>query len=138
MSLIRVNLQPSPSQLAVFGGIWLVFFSGLAAIVYQRGGAPVVVQTIAAAAIIVPAVGWIVPAFMRIVYIGMSLVTLPIGLVVSHLLLAAIYYLLLTPVGLLMRLCGYDPMHRRFQRDAPSYWIRREGESSVDRYFRQM
>ena len=30
--------------------------------------------------------------------------------------MAAIYYLVVTPIGLIMRLCGRDPMHRRFDR----------------------
>ena len=77
-------------------------------------------------------------AFMRMVFLGMSYLAWPIGFVVSHIILAAVYYLVLTPVGLVMRLVGYDPMKRRFDRDGSSYWIARD-PSGVDskRYFRQ-
>ena len=73
-----------------------------------------------------PAVGLVSPGLLRIVYLGMIYATLPIGIVVSYVILAATYYLVLTPIGLVMRLCGYDPMHRRFDRKAESYWVPRE------------
>ena len=58
-------------------------------------------------------------------------------LVVSYTVLAMVFYLVLTPIGLLMRLVGYDPMSRRFDKDAASYWVPREGSRKVGRYFRQ-
>lgn len=61
----------------------------------------------------------------------------PIGWSFSMLILGTVYYLVLTPVGLLMRLLGYDPMHRRFDRGASTYWIRHEPASDSQRYFRQ-
>ncbi len=36
-----------------------------------------------------------------------------------------------------MRVVGYDPMDRRFDRDAETYWIAREPDDDVKRYFRQ-
>ena len=38
-------------------------------------------------------------------------------------LLIAVYYLLVTPAGLLSRLVGRDPLARRWDRGARSYWI---------------
>jgi hypothetical protein len=37
-------------------------------------------------------------------------------------LLAAVYYLVVTPIGLVSRLI-HDPLSRRWNRDAQSYWI---------------
>jgi len=137
MSLIRLNKTPSRRELALFGLLWLIFFA-IGGIVLFRRDAPLILAVAAwAAAVLVPAVGWLVPAWMRIVYLGMSLVTFPIGLVVSYLLMAAIYYLLLTPVGLLMRMAGRDPMNRQFDARADSYWTAREADEGIDRYFRQ-
>jgi hypothetical protein len=61
----------------------------------------------------------------------------PIGWVVSHVLLGLIYFGLLTPVGWLMKLFGYDPMERRFDRAAASYWVERERQTDAGRYFKQ-
>lgn len=87
--------------------------------------------------ILVPALGLVSPGLLRIVYLGMIYATLPIGIVVSYVILAATYYLVLTPIGLVLRLCGYDPMQRRFDRKAESYWVPREEDPSADHVFRQ-
>jgi hypothetical protein len=82
-------------------------------------------------------VGLAVPSFLRYVYVGMAYLAFPIGWVVSHLVLAAVYYLVLTPVGLLLRGFRYDPMNRRFDPHAESYWTPRESADDVQRHFRQ-
>jgi hypothetical protein len=51
--------------------------------------------------------------------------------------MAAFYYLLLTPVGLVFRLIGRDPLRRRFDRNATTYWIARRPPETSDRYFHQ-
>ena len=45
--------------------------------------------------------------------------------VVSPVVIGAMFLLVVTPVGLLMRLFGHDPLHVR-SRDQNSYWIRRD------------
>jgi hypothetical protein len=42
----------------------------------------------------------------------------------TRLLLGLVYYLVMTPIGLLMRLLGRDPLDRRLH-DRASYWIAR-------------
>ena len=51
--------------------------------------------------------------------------------------LGLIYYLVLTPIGLLMRVFGKDPMRRRLDRTAESYWIERDEAAASERYFKQ-
>ena len=137
MSLIKINRNPPRSQLAVFGLIWLVFFAGFGALMLWRGRPWSLVGPVWVMAAVVPAIGWIVPAFMRIVYLGMAYLTFPIGFVLSFVLMVIIYYLVLTPVGLIMRIVGYDPIRRAFEPKAQSYWIARSGDDSAKRYFRQ-
>ena len=67
----------------------------------------------------------------------MSYATFPIGLGVSHFILAVVYYLVLTPIGLLLRFSSYDPMGRRFDRSAKTYWTPHETEEGTERYFKQ-
>ncbi|HUT88042.1 MAG TPA: SxtJ family membrane protein [Thermoguttaceae bacterium] len=137
MSIIRINRDPTRLQLFVFGLAWLLFFGVVGALVWGRGGASLVALGMGAAAVIVPLVGMVCPRFLRMVYLGMAYAAFPIGFVVSHLLLAVVYYLVLTPTGLLMRAFGHDPMGRRFDPGASSYWVPRKGPPSADRYFRQ-
>jgi hypothetical protein len=80
---------------------------------------------------------WIAPALGRKLYVGWMLAAVPIGWTLTHLILGVIYYLVLTPIGLLMRLVGKDPMRRRLERDASSYWIERDEAAGSERYFKQ-
>ena len=49
-------------------------------------------------------------------------VNYPIGWVVTHVVMALIFYLVVTPLGVIMRLCGRDPMERRWlDRRAKTY-----------------
>lgn len=48
-----------------------------------------------------------------------------LGKIVSPIALGILYYLVLTPVGALMRLTGKDPLRRRLQPDSASYWLAR-------------
>ena len=77
------------------------------------------------------------PRVGRTVYVGMAMAAVPIGWTITHLALAVTYYLVLCPVGLIMRLSGRDPMQRRFDRSATSYWTELDPGPNVGRYFRQ-
>ena len=137
MSLVRVNRHPTRRQLNQFGFIWLGFLSFFGAVARFKFGAPEVATGLWAAAVVVPVVGWLIPSFMRLVFVGMSYLAWPIGFVVSHLVLAAVYYLVLTPIGLAMRLFGYDPMTRRSRNDRQSRWVERGPARPPESYFRQ-
>lgn len=45
--------------------------------------------------------------------------------VVNPLIMALLFFVVITPMGLLMRACGKRPVELNFQRAAPSYWIAR-------------
>jgi hypothetical protein len=137
MSLIRIDHDPSRRQLAVFGLLWAVFFGVIGWIVWAKTDSLAPAGIVWTAAAVVPLLGAVVPGLMRIVYLAMAYVAFPIGFVLSHVILALVYYLVLTPIGLLMRLFGYDPMHRRFDPDASTYWVTRQQDGDVERYFRQ-
>ncbi len=49
-----------------------------------------------------------------------------LGGVVSPIVMGALYFLAFTPLGLMMRLSGKDPLRLRWDRQAASYWIARE------------
>ena len=62
--------------------------------------------------------------------------SLPIGFVVSAILLRLIYYLLFTPIALWFRLTGKDAMKRRFEPEADSYWTDRKDGRDPASYLR--
>ena len=138
MSVVQINTNPTRRQLNQFGFIWLGFLALFGAIALFKFDSPPVARWLWIAAVVVPVVGWLVPAFMRLVFLGMSYLAWPIGFVVSHVVLALVYYLVLTPIGLLTRLFGYDSMKKSFDREAESYWFERSSEAPHPKhYFRQ-
>ena len=138
MGIIDVNRHPSPKQLTQFGWIWLGFVALFGAVAWFKMGAHGTAVAMWVAAVVVPVVGRLVPGFMRLIFVGMSYLAWPIGFVVSHVVLALVFYLVLTPIGLAMRLFGYDPMTRNRSRSGTSRWVPRPPDrSGPRRYFRQ-
>lgn len=72
--------------------------------------------------------GMISPFTLRPVYIGWMYVTRCIAWVLTTLVLGLVFYIGFTLVGFLMRLFGKEPLNRRLDREAPTYWIRRPRE----------
>ena len=46
--------------------------------------------------------------------------------VISPLVMGFLFYLTVTPIALIMRVVGQDPLRLKFDRRAKSYWIRRD------------
>jgi len=49
-----------------------------------------------------------------------------LGKVVSPIALGILFYIVITPIGAMIRLGGKDPLRLKFDPDAESYWIPRE------------
>jgi hypothetical protein len=80
-------------------------------------------------------VGLIRPGVLRPVFRAAMVVAFPIGWVVSHLVLALLFYGVLTPLGLFFRAIGRDPLSRNYDLEAVSYWLPRCQPEDVRRYF---
>ena len=136
MSLIRINRNPNRRQLLVFGAAWLGVLGIAGCASWLRGRHPAA-DVLWALAVCVPLVGLGFPAVLRYAYLGLSYATYPIGFVVSYLVLAFAYFLVLTPIGLAMGLFRYDPLSRKFDPEAKSYWTPRDKTKTVESYFNQ-
>ena len=58
--------------------------------------------------------------------------------IVSPLVLGLIFFVVFTPVGMVMRLAGRDAMSRRFEPGRRSYWVPREPPGPREDSFRDM
>ena len=61
----------------------------------------------------------------------------PIGWVVSRLLLAILFYGVVTPMGLVLRLGGRDPLRLARPAARTTYWMAKPGPADLRSYFRQ-
>ena len=135
--MIEINWNPSRKELRVFAVLEVLFFGIVSWMLYDKTGSLTVAYTTFGIAAIVGIVGFCLPKFMRIVYVVWMAAVMPIGLVVSYLVLGFAFFLVVTPIGLVMRLCGRDPLQRQFDKDATTYWIPRPPNQNSKRYFRQ-
>lgn len=49
-----------------------------------------------------------------------------LGKIVSPVALGILFYLVITPLGLMIRIAGKDPLRLRVERESDSYWIQRK------------
>ena len=117
---------------------FLVLASALAVAVRLRSG------TWAEWPLVMGAVGvglggfcWCLPRFARPLYVIWYALGASIGIVVSNVLLVLTYYLTLVPIGLLLRLCGRDPMRRKLEPERGSYWETAKVDRTPASYLRQ-
>lgn len=139
MALIEINRNPSRRELQHFGGIWQPLFLTIVGgwLTYRHPTMFPLAIGLWCLAAVSCAVGWLIPAAMRPIWIGWMYATFPIGWAISQVLIAIIFYLVITPAGLLMRLLGRDPMHRKFEPGAKTYWVPHVESKETSRYFRQ-
>lgn len=135
MSLIPLNTNPSRSQLLQFGMAWVVFLGVAGALAAWRGS-PTVAGSLGALAIVLPLVGLVFPGVLRAVFVAVSVVTFPIGFAVSQIILATIYFLVLTPIGLVLRWLkpGFFPTAP--DKSLPTYWQPRPEPRPATDYFK--
>ena len=147
MALIEINWRPDRKQLRGFGWISLVAFGAIGTWIFFKHSflsipiAPIAAERTAyvlwASAGICALLGLTAPLALRPLFVGLTLVSLPIGFVVSHVIMFVVFYVVLTPVGLVFRLVGYDPLNRKLEPEARSYWVQRKLDQDTKRYFRQ-
>jgi hypothetical protein len=76
------------------------------------------------------------PALIKPIYLGWMVAVFPIGWTVSRLLLGAVFFGMLTPLAVVFRARGRDPLHlRRVPRD--TYWTAKRQPGGAAEYFRQ-
>jgi hypothetical protein len=136
MNLIEFDKNPSLAKLRTFGLLLPAFFVCLGALLQWRWKLPAVALATwtAGAALVVSYVA--IPQFRRALYVGWMYAVLPIGVCASYAVLAATYFLILTPIGLGRRLFG-NPLQRRFDDSAASYWSPVKRRSDKSEYLRQ-
>lgn len=133
----QINTNPTAQVLRSFSRLWLPAFVVLVSVLlYRHLGQSWAIGAGGIGALVV--LGCLLHSGMaRLVFVGLLVITYPVGFIVSHLILAVLYFAILTPIGLCARLFGYDPMRRSFKEGQTSYWIERNNSRSSKSYFRQ-
>ncbi|MHC5539936.1 SxtJ family membrane protein [Singulisphaera rosea] len=136
MSLAPIPWHPDRKLLVQFSEFGLFFLGMVAAPPTYFRGRPTLAATFWVAAVLLRIVGVVSPKHLRWVFLGLTLVTWPIGWVVSHVVLAVIYYAVVTPVAILLRLLGRDLLSRRSDAKLESYWEPYRHDRGLEQYLR--
>ena len=130
------TINSSPKELRKFGLMFSVLCVAAGAYSLYRGGHAW--PWLAGGAVFFLATGLFIHPVLRPVYIGWMKFAHVLGWINTRLLLGIFFYLILTPAGFLMRLLGKDPMDRRLDRAARSYWILRKQEPFDPKRYEQV
>ncbi|MFT5143749.1 MAG: hypothetical protein ACI80V_001309 [Rhodothermales bacterium] len=112
----------------VVGGV----FVAIAALVLWRAGwvSGTAVYILGGLGLGLVLAGGLAPGSLRAVYPAWMAVALVMGTVMTTILLTAVFYVVVSPIGVLMRLAGKDPLNRRPDPKVASYWIDRAPETN--------
>ena len=58
-----------------------------------------------------------------------------LGTFIAPVIMALIFFLIVTPIGLMMKLFGKDVLSLKFKNDFNSYWVRRKNVKSMKKQF---
>ena len=135
--MIKIDWHPEEKQLRQFGFIALVGFPVMGLVFWLFASAPdTLLYSLLGLGVLCPILDLIHPPLLWPIYVTMMLLSILIGIPVSYTLLALIYYLMFTPVGLLFRLLGKDPLTKGPDESLSSYWIVRKTAPSPASYLR--
>ena len=139
--MIKLELNPAPRlvrQFAWFGLVGLPLIVGfvlrLSVGFSWTHPAMIAAGVLAVVTLVLHELG--VPALAKVLFVVISVVALPIGFVISHLLMMVVYYLVLTPIALVMRATGRDMLGKKLEPQRETYWHVREAERPKASYFK--
>ena len=122
-------------ELRQFAGLCLAVGSALVVWRLWRGGTGWS-ASIAGLFLIVGAVGAMAPRAISWIYTGWMTAVFPIGWTISRLVVAAMFYLLFTPVALFFRVTGRDAL-RVHRQPRESHWVPKRQPDRMETYLRQ-
>lgn len=144
--IATLNLLPDERQLRQFGFVAFAAFGLLGGVVLWKGGlfgisfgafAPRIAYVLWTLGILSAVLSLVWARGNRLLFVLLGVVAFPIGWLVSHVVLAVLFFGVLTPIGVLFRLLGRDPLERAFEREKPTYWVDLPEVTDKRDYFRQ-
>jgi hypothetical protein len=137
MALIQVNRIPSPKELRLFAGVWWpAMCLVLGAMIVRKQGEWSPALWLWGIGAVLGVSGLLRPTLIKPFYLLLQYSLYPVGWALSYVILAALYYLIITPVGVLVRRFK-DPMDRKFDHSVATYWLPRD-QPLKERYLRQI
>ena len=132
-----IPLRPTAKALRQFAAAWLLVFLAIGARQYLAYGHHLWGFILMALAVTIGLLGLIRPVAVHWIFVAWMAVAFPIGWFVSQLLLAVLFYGVITPVALLFRLRGRDLLGRKRSPQRSTYWLPKQTPQDARTYFHQ-
>jgi hypothetical protein len=133
MALLEIQWKPTSRQLRQFG---IICMFALPFITWLWGGSLSTVGILAAIGVGLAVIGLVAPVLLKPLFIALTLITLPIGLVVGEIAMAFIYFGMILPFGIVFRLVGRDAL--QLKRDKmETHWRPKKQPKDMASYFHQ-
>ncbi len=82
--------------------------------------------------------GFILPSILRPVYRLWMLIAYFIGGIVSRVILTVLFYVVLTPTGLVLRLFRKDLLNQKFCENCDSFWVKKDLSTHTKEQYKKM
>ncbi len=115
------EIKSSKKELKSFGVTMAVILGAIGLVSFWRGGAHAVYW--GAASVFFLGAGLLAPAVLKPLQKAWLTLGLLMGALIAPVVLCAIYVLIVTPLGLVLRLSGKDLLDSKFPDNRDSYWI---------------
>lgn len=133
---MQPKLKENPREWQKFALVLTVMLGLVAWLSLRRGWIPRgALVPIGVAILLIPALAIIRPRWFRPVYRGVMTVSFHIGQVMGKVMLTVFFLLVLTPLGLLLRLLGKDLLELKKKPHATTYWHPAKPASRLDQMF---
>lgn len=101
--------------IALVVGVWMTWKAGWMPANTALG--------IVGAGVAIALAGRLLPALLRPVFKLWMMLAVVLGFIMTRVILTIVYFGIVTPIGVVMRLARRDPLAKRPDRDVDSYWI---------------
>jgi hypothetical protein len=132
----HLNWRPDARELRRFAVAMLIGFTVLGLLSVWRAWGITTASIILWSTGAVLAIAAFIPGLGRVAYLAVYLPTSIIGYVVSNVILALMFFLVITPIGILLKLMGKDVLQQRRQKNS-SQWTPVTDVKTEDSYYRQ-
>ena len=122
--MTKPRISASKKEVKKFGYLFAVICLGVAAYSLYRGGHTW--PWFIGGSVFFLATGLFVYPVLRPIYVGWMTFAFALGWVNTRIILGLFFYVILTPIGLLMRAFGKDLLEERIDRSGGTYWVKRE------------
>ena len=94
-------------------------------------------MSLALIGLVLASAGMAVPTILKPIFLALTFVATPIGMVIGELAMLLVYFGVFLPFGLVFRAVKRDVLQLRLNRNKTTYWQAKKPPTNVASYYRQ-